>query len=60
MVHFVMTFGSACSQEAMRLQPVASQVVRRQVLRDVRLSDGRVIPKGVSVVCMYAHDLQYA
>lgn len=39
------------AQEAMRLQPVASQAVRRQVLRDVRLADGRVIPKGCIVLC---------
>lgn len=33
----------------MRLQPVASQAVRRVVTRDVRLRDGRPIPAGTTI-----------
>lgn len=36
-------------QEAMRLQPVAANSLRRLAVRDVRLSNGVVIPAGVIV-----------
>ena len=36
-------------QEAMRLQPVAANSLRRLAVRDVRLSNGAVIPAGVIV-----------
>jgi cytochrome P450 len=37
------------AQESMRLQPVASQAVRRVTTRDVRLRDGRCIPAGTTI-----------
>ena len=33
----------------MRLQPVASQAVRRVAVRDVQLRDGRTIPAGTTI-----------
>ena len=36
-------------QESMRLQPVAANSLRRIAVRDVRLSNGVVLPAGVSI-----------
>ena len=38
-----------CAQESMRLQPVAATPLTRVATRDLRLSDGTVIPAGVTV-----------
>ena len=44
-----MTWRLHLLQEAMRLQPVAANSLRRLAVRDVRLSNGVVIPAGVIV-----------
>lgn len=36
-------------QESMRLQPVAANSLRRLAVKDVRLSNGVVLPAGVSI-----------
>lgn len=36
-------------QEAMRLQPVAANSLRRLVVRDVQLSDGTLLPAGLAL-----------
>ena len=36
-------------QESMRLQPVAANSLRRVAVRDVRLSNGVLLPAGVSI-----------
>ena len=36
-------------QESMRLQPVAANSLRRLAVKDVRLSNGAVLPAGVSI-----------
>ena len=37
------------AQEAMRLQPVAANSLRRMIVRDVQLSDGTLLPAGLAL-----------